>query len=76
MHHCPFWGSTIHAYLDVQVPGVVLIVSQVDPLVEGDHPLVQGQDRLVAGSHPANLDRRVLKDFINPNCEYLFHGNS
>ena len=42
----------IHLYLslsppDVQVPGVVLVVGDVDPVVVCDHPLVQAQDRLV-----------------------------
>ena len=32
---------------DVQVPGVVLVVGDVDPVVVCDHPLVQAQDRLV-----------------------------
>ena len=46
----------IHLYLslylslsppDVQVPGVVLVVGDVDPVVVCDHPLVQAQDSLV-----------------------------
>ena len=46
----------IHLYLylylplsppDVQVPGVVLVVGDVDPVVVCDDPLVQAQDRLV-----------------------------
>ena len=32
---------------DVQVPGVVLVVGDVDPVVVCDHPLVQAQDSLV-----------------------------
>ena len=32
---------------DVQVPGVVLVMGDVDPVVVCDHPLVQAQDRLV-----------------------------
>ena len=33
--------------LDVEVPGVVLVMGDVDPVVVCDHPLVQAQDRLV-----------------------------
>ena len=32
---------------DVQVPGVVLIVGDVDPVVVGDDSLVEAQDSLV-----------------------------
>ena len=32
---------------DVQVPGVVLIVGDVHPVVVGDDPLVETQDSLV-----------------------------
>ena len=31
----------------MQVPGVVLVMGDVDPVVVRDHPLVQAQDRLV-----------------------------
>ena len=39
----------------MKVPGVVLVVGDVDPVVVGDHPLVQRQDGLVPGLDPAHL---------------------
>ena len=40
---------------DVQVPGVVLVMGDVDPIVVGDHPLVQRQDLLVPCLDPSHL---------------------
>ena len=45
---------------DVKVPGVVLVVGDVDPVVVGDHPLVQRQDGLVPGLDPAHLWRQTV----------------
>ena len=40
---------------DVKVPSVVFIVGDVNPVVVGDHPLVQGQNRLVPRLDPSHL---------------------
>ena len=40
---------------DVKVPSVVFVVSDVDPIVVGDHPLVQRQDRLIPCLDPSHL---------------------
>ena len=40
---------------DVKVPSVVFIVGDVNPVVVGDHPLVQGQDCLVPRLDPSHL---------------------
>ena len=45
---------------DVKVPGVVLVVGDVDPVVVGDHPLVQRQDGLVPGLDPSHLWRQTV----------------
>ena len=44
-------------HLDMEVPGVVLVMGDPDPVVEGDDALVQGQDRLVARPNPTNLHK-------------------
>jgi hypothetical protein len=47
-------------HLDVKVPGVVLVVGDVDPGVLGDDPLVEGEDRLVTRLDPAHLSRQSV----------------
>ena len=47
---------------DVQVPGVVLIVGDVHPVVVGDDPLVETQDSLVTSLQLQNT--LLAEDFF------------
>ena len=43
----------------MEVPGVVLVVGDVDPAVLGDDPLVQGEDGLVARPDPSHCSKQL-----------------
>ena len=44
----------------MQVPSVVFVMRDSNPLVVGNDPLVQGQDGLVTGFDPANLRSEIF----------------
>jgi hypothetical protein len=50
--------------LYVEVPGVVLIMRNMDPGVVGDDPLMQGEDGLVTRFDPTHLSSQARNKFI------------
>ena len=50
--------------LNVEVPGVVLIMRNVDPGVVGDDPLMQGEDCLITRFYPTDLSSQARNKFI------------
>ncbi len=44
----------------MKVPGVVLVMGDVDPGVVGDDPLVEGEDCLVTRLDPAHLSHQPV----------------
>ncbi len=49
--------------LYVEVPGVVLIMRNMDPGVVGDDPLMQGEDSLVTRFDPTHLSSQARNKF-------------
>ncbi len=54
----------IFTNLYVEVPGVVLIMRDVDPGVVGDDPLMQGEDCLITRFDPTHLSSQARNKFI------------
>ena len=48
-------SNSVYYVPDVKVPSVMFVVGDVNPIVVGDHPLVQRQDCLVPCLNPSHL---------------------